>query len=567
MSKKKFDFGGYATKNDLKCTDGRVIRRDAFKKNDGDTVPLVWQHGHSEPKNILGHAVLENREDGVYAYGYFNETENAAHAKLAVVHGDLNSLSIYANDIQERHGDVYHGNIKEVSLVLSGANQGAKIDNVAFSHSDGSVDVDETEAEIYPNLELDVSEELSHAEESDSDETVKDIFDSMNEKQKTVVYAMVAEALGDEEDEDDVEHSDDEGEELMKKNLFDTKSAGAANDEKYVLMHSDMEAILANAQKIGSFRDAVLAHAATYGIEDIDYLFPDAKTITAAPEFIKRRTEWVGEVLAGTHHTPFSRIKSVFADITADEARAKGYVKATLKKEEVIKLLKRTTTPKTIYKKQKLDRDDIIDITDFDVVAWLKAEMRLMLDEEIARAILIGDGREPEDEDKINEDNIRPIYKDDDMYVIRVELESTTTPAEMTDAVIRSQINYEGSGGLTMFVSPEKLVDMLLVKDTQGRRLYSTEAELMGSMGVSRIVRVPLFKDVSRVDAGTTYNLDAILVNLNDYNVGADRGGQVSMFDDFDIDYNQQKYLIETRISGALIKPKSAIVIETKAAG
>lgn len=568
MSEKKFDFSGYATKNDLKCTDGRVIRRGAFRENDGDTVPLVWQHGHSDPENVLGHAVLENRDDGVYAYGYFNPTTKGEHAKLAVAHGDLNSLSIFANELQERNGNVTHGNIKEVSLVLAGANRGAKIDNVAFAHGD-DISIDDTEAFITPNILLD--SRLQHADSDDdgSDEatTVKAVFDSMTDEQKAVVHAMVAEALDEVGDEDDtVEHSDyNEGDNAMKKNVFE-KPAETNEGGQTVLMHADMVTILENAKKVGSFKEAFLAHADTYGITDIEYLFPDAKTIANTPDFIKRRTEWVADVLNGVRHTPFSRIKSVHADITADEARAKGYVKGTLKKEEVIKLLRRVTTPKTIYKKQKLDRDDIIDITDFDVVVWLKAEMRLMLDEEIARAILIGDGREAEDADKINEENVRPIWKDDDMYVIRLALEAGTTPSDMADAVLRSQIDYEGSGSLTLFASPDMIIDMLLVKDTQGRRLYNTEAELMAALGVSRIVRVPLFKGQSRVDAGTTYNLNAIMVNLQDYAAGADRGGQVSMFDDFDIDYNQEKYLIETRLSGALTKPKSAIVVETKQA-
>lgn len=585
MSKKKFDFGGYATKNDLKCSDGRVIRHGAFKDNDGKKVPLVWQHGQSEPTNILGHAVLENRSDGVYAYGYLNETENAMHARSAIEHGDIDSLSIYASDLEEHNKNVLHGDIKEVSLVISGANSGAKIDNIAFAHSDGNVDIDDTEAIIKGGFYIEDGE-LQHANdngtEDDGDEsgdrTAKEVFDSMTEEQQAVVYAMIGEALDESPDEadedDDVEHGEEgtknfqhsnKGEKGMKKNLFD-KGTIKEKDDEFVIMHSDMQKILESAKECGSFKKAFLAHADSYGITNIDYLFPDSKTIDNTPEFIKRRTEWVNEVLSSVHKTPFSRVKTVQADITADEARAKGYVKASLKKEEIIKLLKRETLPKTVYKKQKLDRDDIIDIKDFDVVVWLKAEMRLMLDEEIARAMLISDGREVGDADKINEDNIRPIYKDDEMYAHRVILPANSTPDAMAEAILRSMSVYEGSGSPTMFASPDTIIDMLLVKDTIGRRLYSTEAELMAALGVSKIVRVPLFKGVQREDSGTKYDLNAIIVNLRDYNAGTDRGGEVTLFDDFDIDYNQEKYLIETRLSGALTKVKSAIVVETTVA-
>lgn len=585
--KKKFDFSGYATKVDLKCADGRIIRKDAFKHNNGQTVPLVWQHIHNDPTNVLGHAYLENREDGVYAYCKFNETEAGKNAKILVEHGDITALSIHANQLKQKGNDVLHGVIREVSLVLAGANPGALIDNLSIQHGDGKYETDDTEAIIYTGDKISLTE-LEH-EDKGSNKTIKDVFETLNEEQKEVVYAMIAEALdhsatdGDEEGEkeDEKEGSDDKkddtqnkmehsdkGGKVMKKNVFD-KSKGEEGKEqkKATLTHSQLQTILADAQKCGSLKEAFLTHVQTYGIENIDYLFPDAKTVTPTPDFIKREMGWVPGVIGGTTHTPFSRIKSTAADITADEARALGYVKGSLKKEEVISLLKRTTTPTTVYKKQKLDRDDIIDITDLDIVAWLKAEMRMMLDEELARAVLVGDGRDSESEDKINEANIRPIYKDDNMYSHHVEIESDADTFDIVEAIIRARINYKGSGNPTLYTTPTRLTDMLLLKDTTGRRLYNTEAELASALRVSKIVEVPVMEGLTRENEDEELlDLIGIIVNLKDYVMGADKGGQVSMFDDFDIDYNQYKYLIETRCSGALVHPKSALVIEQKQA-
>ena len=547
----KYDFSGYATKNDLKCADGRTIRKDAFKENDGQTVPLVWQHMHNEPMNVLGHAILENREDGVYAFCKLNETDAAQHAKLLVQHGDITAMSIYANQLKQNGADVIHGAIREVSLVLSPANPGALIDNLAFAHGEG---INDAEAIIYTGESLS-TEVVEHS--APGEKTMKDVFDTLNEEQKNVVYAMLAHALEGEDDEEgdggadpeNIKHSD-EGGQIMKKNVFENQPEGS---EKNTLSHSQIATIMAEAVKCGSLKEAFLAHAGTYGIDNIDVLFPDAKTVTPTPEVIGRRTEWVQGIISGTKHSPFSRIKSTAVDITADEARAKGYVKGNLKKEEVIKLLKRITLPTTVYKKQKLDRDDIIDITDLDVVAWLKAEMRLMLDEELARAILIGDGREPDDQDKINEDCIRPIAFDDDMYAHKVELAANVGTEAAIEAIVRARPFYKGSGNPALYTTESFLTDMLLLKDKMGRRLYPTETELCSALRVSKIVTVEVMEGVD--------NLLAIIVNMADYTVGADKGGNVSMFDDFDIDYNQYKYLIEGRCSGCLTKPKSALVI------
>ena len=558
----KFDFSGYATKNDLKCADGRTIRHNAFKDNDGETVPLVWQHLHNDPGNVLGHAVLENRDDGVYAFCKFNDTDAGKNAKLLVQHGDIKSLSIFANKLKQKGENVIHGVIREVSLVLSGANPGALIDNLSIAHSDGTYADADDEAIIYTGLELS-TEEIEHAAKEEGSQngskTVQDVFDSMNEEQKDVVYAMIAQAITD--SEEDLEHNYKEDDENMKRNVFDNDidvTEGAA------LSHSQIQDILEDAVKFGSLKESVLAHAQEYGIEDIDILFPDAKTVTPTPDFIKRDNDWVAGVIAGTRHTPFSRIKSTAADITAEEARARGYVKGSLKKEEVIKLLKRITTPTTIYKKQKLDRDDIIDITDLDVVSWLKAEMRMMLDEELARAVLIGDGRDPASEDKINEENIRPIYKDVDMYAHRVTLKSDDDVEAMIESIIRARKHYKGTGSPKLYTTTDVLTDMLLYKDKMGRRVYRSVAELASDLRVSAIVEVPVMENMKRIDDETAEDLGlvGIIVNLKDYVLGADKGGKVSMFDDFDIDYNQYKYLIETRCSGALIHPKSALVIE-----
>ena len=563
-----YDFSGWATKANLKCSDGRVIMKDAFRDNDGKTVPLVWNHQHNDVNEVLGHAMLENRDDGVYAYCSFNDSDSGQTAKELVKHGDVNSLSIYANQLKQKSNQVIHGNIREVSLVLAGANPGAFIDSIIM-HGEES----DEEAVIYNDAE---GLELSHADKPEQikeepkmadkpaeEKTVKDVFDTLTEEQKTVVYAIIGQAL---EDAGVGDETDDEEEPDMKHNVFDQD----AYQEENVLSHDAMETIINDGKRYGSLKESFLAHAGDYGIDNIDYLFPDAQTMNNTPEFIQRDMGWVSTVMNGVHHTPFSRIKSVFADITEDEARARGYMKGKLKKEEVFSLLKRTTNPTTIYKKQKLDRDDVIDITDFDVVAWLKSEMRMMLDEEIARAILIGDGRLSSSDDKINETNIRPIYNDAELYTIqaKVTVASTATDDDKAKAVIKAAVkarkDYKGSGNPTFFTTEDFLTDALLLEDTLGHRMYKTAAEVASAMRVSNIVTVPVMEGQKGVGNG---DLIGIIVNLNDYNVGADKGGAVNMFDDFDIDYNQQKYLIETRCSGALIKPKSAIAIEMEVSG
>ena len=566
----RFDFSGWATRNNLKCSDGRTIRKDAFKDNNGQKVPLVWNHQHNEPFNVLGHALLENREEGVYAYCAFNDTEAGQNAKRLVEHGDVSALSIYANQLKQHGGDVIHGSIREVSLVLAGANPGAFIDSI-ICHGEES----EEEAIIYTGEDISLShadneemkeekpmEDAKKIENNSDNKTVKDVFDTLTEEQKTVVYALIGQAL---EDAGKTDENDDEEDNNMKHNVFDQDEMMQGN----VLSHSDMEEIFSDAKRTGSLKEAFLAHNATYGIDQIDTLFPEPKTMNTPPEFIKRDTNWVAGVINGVHHTPFSRIKSMFANITEDEARAKGYIKGKLKKEEVFTLLKRTTTPTTIYKKQKLDRDDIIDITDFDVVAWIKSEMRMMLDEEIARAILVGDGRLTSDDDHISETNIRPIWKDDDLYTIKTKI---TVDASATDddkakavikAAVKSRKNYKGSGNPVLYTTEDFLTNCLLLEDTQGYRLYKSEQDVATAMRVSRIVTVPVMENLTRTDSESKERtLIGIIVNLNDYNVGADKGGAVNMFDDFDIDYNQQKYLMETRCSGALIKPYSAIALE-----
>ena len=573
----RFDFSGWATRNDLKCSDGRTIRKDAFKDNNGQKVPLVWNHQHNDPLNILGHALLENRQEGVYAYCTFNETEAGQNAKLLVEHGDVSALSIYANQLKQRGSDVIHGAIREVSLVLAGANPGAFIDSV-ICHGEES----EEEAIIYTgedislfHAECDKKEETKEEKPvenekkttedekktTESEETVGEVLDTLNEKQKTAVFALIAQALENADNSND----DDEEEKEMKHNVFDQDETKKEN----VLSHSDIESILSDAKRSGSLKESFLAHTATYGIDQIDTLFPEPKSMNTPPEFIKRDMDWVAGVINGVHHTPFSRIKSMFANITEDEARAKGYIKGNLKKEEVFTLLKRTTTPTTIYKKQKLDRDDILDITDFDVVAWIKGEMRMMLDEEIARAILVGDGRLASDDDHIPEQNIRPVWKDDDLYTIKTKITVSTTATDddkakaMIKAAVKSRKNYKGSGNPVLYTTEDFLTNCLLLEDTQGYRLYKSEQDVATAMRVSKIVTVPVMEGLTRTDSESkTRTLMGIIVNLKDYNVGADKGGAVNMFDDFDIDYNQQKYLMETRCSGALIKPYSAIALE-----
>ena len=562
---KGYDFSGWATKNDILCSDGRTIRKDAFKDNDGKTVPLVWNHSHNDPNNVLGHCVLENRDEGVYTYGTFNDTEQGKNAKSLVEHGDVTALSIWANKLKQNRGDVLHGDIKEVSLVLAGANIGACIDSV-IKHGEES----EEEAVIYSGEDI----VLAHAEtttkseskeedktmDNKKEKTVKDVFDTLTEEQKNVVYALIGQALESNSDDDNMEHSESEGGNEMKHNVFDQDEMNG-ND---TLSHAEMEAIIADGKRFGSMKESFLAHAEEYGIKSIDYLFPEPKTLNNPPEFIKRDMGWVSKVMGTVHHTPFSRIKSMFADITEDEARAKGYIKGKLKKEEVFSLLKRTTTPTTVYKKQKMDRDDVIDITDFDVIAWLKSEMRMMLDEEIARAILIGDGRLSSSDDKINESNIRPIVSDDDLYTIKskVTVAANATGADKAkafiDQVIRSRKEYKGSGNPTLFTTEDMVTECLLLEDKIGHKLYKTEAELATTMRVKEIVTVEVMEGLKDKNSK---EVAGIIVNLADYNVGADKGGSVNMFDDFDIDYNQQKYLIETRCSGALVKPYSAITL------
>ena len=571
----KYDFSGWATRNNIKCSDGRTILRDAFKHNDGQTVPLVWNHQHNESANVLGHAVLENREEGVYAYCTFNDTEAGKNAKLLVEHGDVTALSIYANQLKQNGSNVMHGTIREVSLVLAGANPGAFIDSI-IRHGEFCED----EAVIYTGENL----SLEHADQKPSDKageddkgdgkvegnkekTIKDVVDSMSEEQKNVLYALVGQALeGKEMAQSAIEENnniEDGGEQEMKHNVFE----GRETDKKDVLSHDAMETIFKDAKRYGSLKESFLAHAENYGIKDIEWLFPDAKNVNMQPDFIKRDDSYVQKVMRGVHHVPFSRIKSMHADITADQARAKGYIKGKLKKEEVFTLLKRTTSPTTIYKKQKLDRDDVVDITDFDVVAWLKMEMRMMLDEEIARAILVGDGRLSSDDDKINEMCIRPIATDADLYCVKapVSVAAAATEDEIAKAfirtVIKSRKEYKGSGSPTLFTTEDILTNCLLLEDKNGRIIYDTVEKLATALRVKEIVTVEVMEGAKTKVENQEKPLMALMVNLVDYYVGADKGGAVNMFDDFDIDYNQQKYLMETRCSGALVKPYSAIAV------
>lgn len=563
---KKYDFSGWATKNNLKCSDGRTIMRDAFKHNDGQTVPLVWNHQHNDPLNVLGHALLENRESGVYAYCKFNDTEAGKNAKMLVEHGDVTALSIYANQLKQKGGNVEHGVIREVSLVLAGANPGAFIDSI-LRHGEAS----DEEGVIYTGETL----SLYHADEEEKKEdkkvaekerTVQDVVDSMTEEQRNVMYALIGQAL----EGSDVKHSDEEenqnenenGGEEMKHNVFENENALQAND---TLTHAEMEAILRDAKRYGSLKESCLQH----GIDHIDepgYLFPEFKNLNREPEFVGRDMGWVSKVMTGVHRTPFSRIKSLQADIREEDARALGYMKGNLKKEEVFTLLKRTTDPQTVYKKQKLHRDDVLDITDFDVVAFVKREMRMMLEEEIARAILVGDGRLPDSDDKIMETHIRSIANEEELYAIHHEVivsdknDAEAKAKEMIRAALRARKDYKGSGEPTLFCSEAVLTEMLLLEDANGRVIYDSVAKLATAMRVKEIVTVPVMEGATNV--AKTKNVLGIIVNLRDYNVGADKGGQVSMFEDFDIDYNAQKYLIETRCSGALIKPFSAIVLE-----
>lgn len=604
--KTKFDFAGYATKVGLKCSDGRTILEDAFSANNGETVPLVWQHLHNDPDNILGHALLENRKDGVYAYCVFNDTKAGTTAKQLVEHGDVNSLSIYANSLIEKSKQVIHGIIREVSLVVAGANPGAKIESLAVEHADGSILEVDDEAVITTGDPIELGD-LKHADskENDGDKTIGDIFDTLTDEQKTVVYAMISHALESSDDDDtednkenkdtkEVKHSNIKGDEnTMKKNIFEQKNQEGPTDGQLThdaLTRSELQEIFKDArQSQSTLKNAFLAHGyesiadaymayadhdttikhsgdGTYGITDIGMLFPDHKTLSNTPSFIKRDTDWVSKVFGAAKHVPFSRIKTVLADITAEEARARGYITGKKKEEEVITVLKRITDPQTVYKKQRLDRDDIIDITDFDVVMWLRNEMRMMLEEEIARAQLVGDGRSPASDDKIKEANIRPIATDDDTYTIAIVIPEASTTAQIIDELILGRKKYKGTGTPSFFTTPDINGDMLLLKDTTGRRLYNTESDLAAGIRAKEIVEVPVMENKIVVTKAATSSvvgeqkrLIGIMVNMSDYSVGADKGGNVTMFDDFDIDYNQYKYLIETRCSGALTMPHSAI--------
>ena len=602
MDKKTYDFSGWATKNNIRCSDGRTIRKDAFKVNDGETVPLVWNHDHKDAESVLGHALLENREEGVYAYCSFNNTKQGLNAKELVKHGDVRSLSIYANQLKQSGDDVIHGRIREVSLVLAGANYGAFIDTV-IAHSD---DHDE-EAHIYhaydtpsglndlkwadnSNDKESENKDLNHSgcdpkpEQSNNKEnknmgtennenkekTVKDVFDAFTEEEKNVVYFLIEEAVKAAKDGENNSKEQMEDKE-MKHNAFDNEIV------ENTLSHADMETIVSNARKGGSFKDAFndfiadndeLAHSIT----DVGNLFPEANAVNKTPELISRNVDWVKKVMGAVHHTPFSRVKSTAANITAEDARAKGYVKGKKKVEEVISALKRTTTPTTVYKLQKMDRDDVLDITDFDVIAWLKVEMRQMLDEEIARAILVGDGRQSSSDDKINPLNIRPILGDDPVYTVAKTMERNPNEDDYAFAkrfikeALHARKEYKGSGNPTFYTTEDMLTNMLLIEDKNERVIYDTVEKLKTALRVSDIVTAPVLENVVRTDGGNTYTFMGMFVNLADYSVGADKGGAVSLFDDFDINYNKMEYLIETRCSGALIKPYSAITFEEKSA-
>lgn len=626
-----YDFSGYATKNDLKCADGRIIRHDAFKENDGKIVPLVWQHVHDDPTNVLGHALLENRPDGVYAYGTFNKTPSGRHAKEMVKNGDISSLSIFANKLQQNGSDVIHGIIREVSLVMAGANPGALIDNISFAHSDGSIVESDEEAVIFSGIEglesfshadknsskseeeiedeeqdeeqdeqneqnekkeksmsdenkdaltedemKKVREILKHADDSSSndeeskdkkgskdDKTVQDVIDSMTEEQKNVMYYIVGQALTDAENDEDT----DEGEKTMKHNVFD----GSVDEAMDILSHDELNMILSDAGRSDSLKETFLEH----GVENLEVLFPEARAVSPTPDMVMRNVEWVDEFWNSLKKSPFSRIKTAYTDgLTKEAARAKGYLKGNKKIEEQFALLGRETTPQTVYKKQSLDRDDVIDITDIDIVAWLKAEMRIMLNEELCRAILVSDGRDPNAPDKIKEDRIRPIYQDADTYTIHYPVNYAESASDddksmaIVDSAIKARKEYKGSGNPIFYATNEVISQMLLARDKIGRRMYKDENELASALRVRKIVEVPILEGVTRTDKETDeeFTLLAIIVNPVDYTVGADKGGAVSLFDDFDIDFNQMKYLIETRCSGALTKAYSAIALERSVA-
>lgn len=584
----KFDFSGWATKNDLTCSDGRTIKHNAFKENDGQRVPLVWQHGHNAVDNVLGHALLENRDEGVYAYCAFNDTPGAENAKELVKHGDVKALSIYANRLDQRGADVIHGNIVEVSMVLSGANPGALIDNVALEHSDGSWTESEDEAVIYSGLTLshDSGETTEDTESMDEDEvydeddlTVADVLETLDEDQRLAVAALIEEISGDVDDEDedfdedeefdedydedydeDAEHGDSGGDTLMHSNIFE---GDARNHMGPHLSHADEEQIFAEARQPGmTLRTAVLAHAADYGIKNPELLFPDATNLDPEPQRIMRENSWVSKVLQGAKHSPFSRVKTQWSNLTADDLRAKGYVKASRKKDVVYEVANRKTEPTTVYNKTKIDRDDVLDITTFNVVAWMQQNLRLALEEELARAVLIGDGREVSNPDKIKESNIRPIWKDDELFSHKVLVDKDAKTEDVIDIVRRSRKHYKGSGMPVLFTTNAFVCDMLEIKDNNKRYIYETKQAVANALNVSDVIEVEVMEGAKRDVAGKTQNLLGIIVNMQDYTLGADKGGETSFFEQFDIDFNQQKYLLEARCSGSLTKYKSAIVIE-----
>lgn len=581
----KADFSGYASRANVQCSDGRTIMPNAFKDADGTTVPLVWQHGHSAIDNVLGHAELENRADGLYAYGYFNDSNSGQNAKHAVEHGDVKSLSIYANQLQQDGGNVQHGIVREVSLVLAGANPEARIDNVYLKHADGSQEELEDAARIFSGelIHSDEGEAKQESEEKKSEDseerTVADVLETFNEEQRTVLDYLVGQAAaGDDDEEEESETKEEtntksgemaqsdnsEGDTLMHKNVFEKNDTATVKAGDNVLSHSDVTDILEDARnRTHSLHQSILAHAESkgYGVDNIEFLFPDAKTVENTPEFVSRQMDWVSSVLNGARKIPFSRIKTLYADITADEARAKGYITGNMKKEEFFGLAKRETSPTTIYKKQKLDRDDIIDVTTMDIVSWLWAEMRVMLDEEIARAVLVGDGRDVEDEDKIDETKIRPIATDHSFFTHKIAVKQDIGAEEMVEAVIRAKRHYKGSGDLTFYTSEYLVTEMLLEKDQLGRRLYADRNALQAALGVSNIQTLDILDPDTMNPASTIAGLKGILVNMRDYTIGTDRGGEIARFDDFDIDFNQYKYLLEGRMSGSLTKRKSAISI------
>lgn len=563
------DFDGWATVASVKCTDGRVISHHAFDQNDGAVVPLVWQHGHDNVTNVLGHAQLEKRPEGVYAYGFFNGSQQAEHARELIEHGDINAMSIFANQLRQKGNIVEHGNIVEVSLVLRGANPKATIENVSMAHADGEgysaiIKMGDGDA-VHEDSGEDANDRTEGDDESsDGDRTIGEILSTLTDEQMEAVEYLIAAAIdGESDDSEDSDETNEEETESMKHNIFEADSDQAANN---TLSHADFAAIVERAKTNGTTLNEELRHA-DYGIENIGYLFPDAKNVTNEPITLDRDQSWVGIVMSGTKHSPFSRIKSIFADIRDDKARAKGYAtKARKKTDEVIKLLMRTTSPTTIYKKQRLDRDDIVDITDFNVVSWLKSEMRGKLNEEIARAILIGDGRAESDSDKVNEEAIRPIIKENDLYAIHKVLDKTTTDDTLVDDIVLASADLEGSGSPTLFIDKKRLVGLLLQKDKNGRRIYETEASLAAAMGVSKIVTVPQMNGFEHDVKGAQCELLAIVVDLRDYTIGSNAGAELGMAETFDLDFNQYKYLMETRLSGSLTAPYSALTISRKKA-